>query len=355
MALHLLRSKLKHIIVDEYQDMSVSQHALLRLVVRGVVEDDDILNKDGIMMMMMDGYNGMSRTRVEKNKAEQHHQRKLPILLDKNTSDCRYTLPKKLSARTRRKASSSRRSRASLQNYNVPILFCAGDASQSVYGWRGAAPSLTVDGFRRDYPQGIVAPFDTCYRLSSDILDAAAMLQPMDAGENDEIWSLWGNDSNPLSCDVSPAAAAKVASSVREFSAFHRIGVNVQSLDLEEGLHLGESILLSESTQDSSVLIHGLWDAREEAKYIASTIRRRSKQRRKSLTSALKTIGKDITLGSEKELLDLTDVAVMVRSSKQLDLVKEELKNAGIPFVVYEKKYSNMPNDEDDGTQSWLA
>ena len=70
---------------------------------------------------------------------------------------------------------------------------------------------------------------------------------------------------------------------------------------------------------------------------------------------ALRTIYKDITLGSEKELLDLTDVAVMVRSSKQVDLVKEEPKNAGIPFVVHEKKYYNLPNDEDDATQSWLA
>ena len=48
-----------------------------------------------------------------------------------------------------------------------------------------------------------------------------------------------GNVSNPVSCDVSPAVATMVASSVREFSAFNIIGVNVQSLELEEGLHLG--------------------------------------------------------------------------------------------------------------------
>ena len=44
-ALHRLRAKLKHIIVDEYQDISVSQHALLRLVVRRKSDDDcDILH-----------------------------------------------------------------------------------------------------------------------------------------------------------------------------------------------------------------------------------------------------------------------------------------------------------------------
>ena len=110
--------------------MSLSQHALLRLVVRGVVEDDDVLNKYGIMMMM-DGWIQWHVTHTSrKNKVvEQHQQRKLPILLDKNTYDRRYNLPKKLSAGTCRKDHYSRQSIASLQNYNVPILFCAGDAT----------------------------------------------------------------------------------------------------------------------------------------------------------------------------------------------------------------------------------
>jgi superfamily I DNA/RNA helicase len=119
-ALNLLRAKLKHIIVDEYQDISVSQHALLRLVVRGKTDDDDCSSKPN---------------------ASRSQQKKSPILMDAQT-----TLKKR------------RRASASLsQNYNVPNLFVAGDTEQSIYGWRAAAPILTVDGFRRDYPQGVVA------------------------------------------------------------------------------------------------------------------------------------------------------------------------------------------------------
>ncbi len=35
-----LRSKLQQVILDEYQDVSVSQHKLLRLVVRGVGDEE---------------------------------------------------------------------------------------------------------------------------------------------------------------------------------------------------------------------------------------------------------------------------------------------------------------------------
>jgi superfamily I DNA/RNA helicase len=40
-ALNAFRVKLKHIILDEYQDVSVTQHSLIRLIVRGVIEETD--------------------------------------------------------------------------------------------------------------------------------------------------------------------------------------------------------------------------------------------------------------------------------------------------------------------------
>ena len=126
-ALHLLRSKLKHLIVDEYQDISVSQHALLRLIVRGKTDDDC----------------GSSSSSLDR---QQKQRNRSSILLE-------------TSSRTR-KASLKKRPRANAslnQSYNVPNLFAAGDTMQSIYGWRAAAPSLTVDGFRKDYPQGVVA------------------------------------------------------------------------------------------------------------------------------------------------------------------------------------------------------
>ena len=277
-SLYSIRSKLKHIIVDEYQDMSVAQHALLRLIVRGVVGDEDDLPS---------------------NTRDKIKRKKLPILLDAMGLNSRQNSIER--------------------SYSVPSLFCAGDSSQSIYGWRGAAPVLTVDGFRRDFPQGVVAPLDVCYRLPTDILDAANMLLPSEESTG---------DVKPISqfttaFDVSPAAAAKVAS-------------NISSGSSKKNAQSGNELLLSKGIKDldSTVLIHGLWDEREEGKYIALTIRRRSKDRRKALLKALRVLDDNISAKQEKELLDLTDVAVLVRSSKHISLIEEALVDAGIPFVV---------------------
>jgi len=307
------------------------------------------MNRYDIIDVVMGGYHGVIAKREKLLKEKRQRHKKLPILLDQHISDRRFTTRNKPSIRSGRKQKEY--SRKSSQNYNVPILFCAGDASQSIYGWRGAAPSLTVDGFRRDYPQGIVAPLHKSYRLPNDILDAASMLLPAELQEGDDLLNFWGDDSDLESFDVSPAAAAKVANSLRKLSSLKMINDSARNIDAnEDDFDIGQSILLSESTQDSSVLIHGLWDAREEAKYIATTIRRRSKQRRKSLIGALKNVDSEVT-ASENYLRDLTDVAVMVRSANQLELVKEALKNAGIPFVL--NMNNERVNDVND-SPSWL-
>lgn len=317
-ALHLIRAKLKHIIgefvaftyyyernsadhflsiikpsltaVDEYQDLSVSQHALLRLVVRGENDDCD---------------------------TRQEARMKSPILVD--------SYPKIRNASQKKRS----RLRSTNQNFNVPYLFAAGDTHQSIYGWRAAAPSLTVDGFRRDYPQGVVAAFRTCYRLPSDILEASNMLLPPIDNDDDDV---------AKSFQVSPAAANKVASSIGNSSP------------LKKDVRFGESLLLSRGLQklDSSVLIHGLWDSREEYKYIAATIRRRSKERRKALIGALKDLDLDVDMGADDKLLDLTDVAVMVRSFHQMDLLKEALISYGIPFTVAGENDEEQSNCEDE-------
>ncbi|EED90035.1 hypothetical protein THAPSDRAFT_263669, partial [Thalassiosira pseudonana CCMP1335] len=178
-ALHVLRSKMKHIIVDEYQDMSVSQHSLLRLI----------------------------------------------------------------------------------RSYSVPNLFCAGDTSQSIYGWRGAAPSLTVDGFRRDYPQGIVAPLDTNYRLPSDILEAATMLLPA-ASQEEILWNSGVSDC-VSSFDVSPAASEKIAATVIQSVLSQRCCEKTRDITVDNGLRFGESLLLSKGMQEL------------DSTFVASTIRRR--------------------------------------------------------------------------------
>lgn len=333
--LHLLRSKLKHIIVDEYQDMSVSQHSLLRLVVRGIIYDDE---------------GPMPHALRKKRKVEQRRRRKLPVLLE--PSDYHK----------RRFKASSPRSNIHSKSLSVPNIFCAGDASQSIYGWRGGAPELTVHGFRRDYPQGVIAPLSTCYRLPNDIVEAAAMLLPRESiGDRGE--DIWDDAEVSDSYDVSPAAASKLASSLTRDSpdlTVDRRGRNHHSgkviLSSEEHVRLGNRLLLSKAMKkiDSTVILHGLWDAREEAKYIASTIRRRSKDRRVALLSALSEIDTDV-LPPEKEFLDSTEVAVMARTSSKLHLVKEALANAGIPFVTHENKEADTLTKDEDDAQNWLS
>ncbi|EJK54972.1 hypothetical protein THAOC_25357 [Thalassiosira oceanica] len=294
-ALHFLRAKLRHIIVDEYQDLSVSQHALLRLVVRGVVNEDASL---------------LSESTRKKRKSEKRRRRSLPVLLEpQNTPGMR-----------------SKKTRSPFeQAYSVPSLFCAGDSSQSIYGWRGGTPELTINGFRRDYPQGIVAPLNTCYRLPSDILQAAEMLLPMCSGSKEDLWDLAIADTT-TSYEISPAAAREVGA-----SALNSTSASTSTNPTRIGNHL----LLSRGMRmlDSTVLIHGLWDAREEAKYIASTIRRRSKERQKALSKAFDELDEESPL-KRGDIFDHTDVAVMVRSSYQLNLIEEELKNSGIPVRV---------------------
>ena len=338
--LHLLRSKLKHIIVDEYQDMSVSQHSLLRLVVRGIIKDDE---------------GPMPHSLRKKRKVEQRRRRKLPVLLEPSDHH------------KRRFKASSPRSNIHSKSLSVPNIFCAGDASQSIYGWRGGAPELTVHGFRRDYPQGVIAPLSTCYRLPNDIVEAAAMLLPRESiGDRGE--DIWDEAEVSDSYDVSPAAASKLASSLTRDSpdlTVDRRGRNhLQQIDhsgkvilsSEEHVRLGNRLLLSKAMKkiDSTVILHGLWDAREEAKYIASTIRRRSKDRRVALLSALSEIDTDV-LPPEKEFLDSTEVAIMARTSSKLHLVKEALTNAGIPFVTHENKEADTLTKDEDDAQSWLS
>ena len=297
-ALHFLRAKLRHIIVDEYQDLSVSQHALLRLVVRGVVHENASL---------------LPESTRKKKKSEKRRRRSLPVLLEPQEPQ---NTPEMHSKKTNSPFE---------QAYSVPSLFCAGDSSQSIYGWRGGTPELTINGFRRDYPQGIVAPLNTCYRLPSDILQAAEMLLPMCSGSKEDLWDLAIADTT-TSYEISPAAAREVGT-----SALNSTSASISPSPTRIGNHL----LLSRGMRmlDSTVLIHGLWDAREEAKYIALTIRRRSRERQKALSKAFCELDEDSQI-QRNDIFDHTDVAVMVRSSYQLNLIEEELKNSGIPVRV---------------------
>jgi DNA helicase-2/ATP-dependent DNA helicase PcrA len=283
-ALHSVRSKLRQIVVDEYQDVSVSQHKLLRLIILGA-EDEEI-----------------QRHAPNQRHDISNRDAKMPILLGNDP------IPTKSP-------------RHDIICYHVPKIICAGDSNQSIYGWRGAAPSLTVEGFRNDFPQGLVVPLGTNYRLPRHILNAANVLLGQEQVATQSV-----------SYDVSPAAAMSISDLVekhqRNYGVEDRIdsgGAKGQQLLLEEGL-------MEESR--SSVFIQGLWDQREEAKFIAAEIRKRSKERSSAFAKILRKFEDGDARGMKEEsFFDSTDVAIMVRSSSQLKLIEEALKQHGIPSL----------------------
>jgi len=283
-ALHSVRSRLKQVVVDEYQDVSVSQHKLLRLIILGAKEED------------IQQYNS-------------NRNPKLPILLGNDSI-------------------SPKPPRNDFICYHVPKIICAGDGNQSIYGWRGAAPALTVDGFRKDFPQGLVVPLGTNYRLPRHILNAANVLIGQEKFATPSV-----------SFDVSPAAAISISDLVKKhrhsLTGNGRIDETSKS---EFSCTKGQQLLLEEglmSESSSSVFIQGLWDQREESKFIASEIRKRSKERSAAFAKVLRNFENGDEGGMKEEsIYDSTDVAIMVRSSGQMKLIEEALTKNGIPFLV---------------------
>lgn len=287
-ALFNIRSKLRQIILDEYQDVSVSQHRLIRLVVLGATEEE-----------------------LSKYKTKQKHSR-IPIMTITDK-----TIPRHI------------------ENicYNVPKIICAGDSNQSIYGWRGAAPSLTVDGFRSDFPQGLVVPLNTCYRLPRHILNAANVLIGQDGDHS----------SGQSSFEVSPSAAKSAASMISNYVKPSSVSNPKDSIYASGRKFLLKGGIISESR--SAIFIQGLWDAREEAKYIASEIRKKYKQRMKACSDIMTNTDKNV--GPNKRMLDSSDVAVMARSKNQLKLIEAALREIGIPcFAPKEDENSVSPSSK---------
>jgi Superfamily I DNA and RNA helicases len=301
-ALNSVRSKLKQVILDEYQDVSVSQHKLLRVIVRGV--DEGNVNPVGAA----------------------HEKAKLPVLLDHQT------------AHNEQKSSEH-------VCFHVPKIICAGDANQSIYGWRGAAPSLTVEGFREDFPQGLVVPLSTNYRLPKHILNAANVLIGHKSVGKVESHSVV---ISPEAFDVSPAALASISHAVSNHTCSKASKasngrkddavVSGSLVGLPQQLLLEEA-LMSESR--SSVFIQGLWDQREEAKFIAGEIRKRSKGRSDLFTKVRQNLKGEVGECLDgKTFYDSTDVAIMVRSKGQLKLIEEALNTYRIPYTI-PKQYAD--------------
>jgi len=274
-----LRKKLRHVILDEYQDVSVSQHALIRLIIRGVVDE-------------------LSSTK-SKPCSKSHLQLPPVLIATEDKASSKYSL-----------------------DFDVPCLFCAGDSQQSIYGFRGAAPKLSIDGFRKDFPQGVIAEIETNFRLPTAICSLAN--------------SLIGNPpiKSMSTFQESPVGISRIRKKLRE--SLHRSSPDTDTASLTD-------IISERFTDDltNSMHIQGLWDEREEAKHIANMIKRRSKERLKVLTQAIKDIGHTPKNTTITPIEDPTTVAVIVRGVNQMTLIKEALDKAKIPYEGNRRQISS--------------
>jgi hypothetical protein len=150
--------------------------------------------------------------------------------------------------------------------------------------------------------------------------------------------------------DVSPAAAISVAKIISNCSSQNTAnGIHDGHSEGKKNFSVGQKLLLEGgvlSESSSSVFIQGLWDQREEAKFIAAEIRKRSKQRCSSLSKAFNMLDMKKSL-DEDSMHDPTDVAIMVRTTSQMKMIQYALAKNGIPHVI--------PNGEKAGSTAISA
>jgi len=241
--LHGLRNRLRHVIVDEYQDVSPTQRALLRLMILGTVQKRSMMAKNSIYPS--------------------------------------YDSPL----------------------FDVPKLFCAGDGDQSIYTWRGAAPLKTMGEFLTDFPQGVVVPLGVSYRLPKHIWNAAHFLLTADSQAPVQ--------QTIQAFETSPAARQSTIQLV--------IGAGTAPAKLTLN-QVMQSLFSDSTTKRQQILVQNLWDAREEAKWVAKSIRKRHKSRLQALHKL------------DAELWDSSNVAIMVRTNSQIAPFISALEAVGIPI-----------------------
>ena len=313
-----LRNTLKHIVLDEYQDVSVSQHNLIRLIVCGPPTTDEDQNggkeNDGAVHQSTPT---QQWTKQHERPGDTNTNGRLPPVLQSSHHQQRQQ---------RKKQTGSQKGVA----YSVPRLFSAGDSNQSIYGWRGAAPMLSVEGFSKDYPQGVVIPLETNFRVPSSTWKALETL--VNEGNRDSSYSETYTKSPVAVARNKENAARIVEASANEKDPTTNSIKSRLSPSAADTENLQELLAADSNNNGVSIHVEGYWDGREEAKQIAAMIRRKSKKRLDGLQSAMKKLSKGHhEKGSVK---DPTEVAVLVRGNNHVSLIKDALESAGVPFVV---------------------
>jgi superfamily I DNA/RNA helicase len=220
--LESFREQYRHVLVDEFQDISPAQYDILRMLVVGQngafsatggsmgmsnnPGDGDILNP--VVLQLPEehstgGGGGDGGWLARANRLRSSSQQLRPDMPGFSSAD-RRVIEFSFNNRGGRVSSSSssgnnnnnnkinirRGSSNAWTGYNqnsmggakrggarnrVVNVFCAGDDDQSIYAWRGAQVEL-MRRFRFDFPGAAVLRFDVSYRLSESLCKAASSM-----------------------------------------------------------------------------------------------------------------------------------------------------------------------------------
>ena len=151
--LDIYRSRYKHIIVDEFQDISPAQYDILRLLV--VNAPFKIHHQD--MLVNPSKAEGNVMSALHSNEYIENRDLKTP-------NNFQISVPYIASAI----------SKTRFPHHQVNI-FCAGDDDQSIYSFRGGRVEY-MRKFRFDFPSAKLYQFKFCYRLPETILKTAVSI-----------------------------------------------------------------------------------------------------------------------------------------------------------------------------------
>lgn len=129
------RQRFRHVLIDEFQDVSPAQYDILRMLANGRLQDE-ANGKEALITV-----NTVNPTTTLKTTAEEFPPSDFQIL----------------NAR------------------QLVTVFCAGDDDQSIYGWRGAQIHL-MRRFKYDFPSPRVVHLQTTYRLPDSICSATSTI-----------------------------------------------------------------------------------------------------------------------------------------------------------------------------------
>ena len=149
-----------------------------------------------------------------------------------------------------------------VKGFDVPKLFCAGDVDQCIYGWRGSTPSQNIGQFLEDFPQGVVVPCRTNYRLPRSIMNAANHLM-LKAGNDTETRS--GKSIFPATHSSSDAARLAHGKQ-KAFDVSPAAMVSLRRLLPNPSDSLGSEFADLDSASNDKVLVRGFWDDKQEVR-----------------------------------------------------------------------------------------